>query len=153
MPVERLPGGTRGTRQPPGWLAKIMTPILMRVHRRQGDRFQGQDLLYLTTVGAKSGERRTNPVARFDDGGGGWIVVASAGGTANHPGWYHNIVAHPDQVQAEVAGRTHRVTAEQLDGEARDRAWAAVVSASPRFQGYTEKTDRVLPVLRLTPAD
>jgi len=130
-----------------------MMPVLMRVHRRQGDRFQGQDLLYLTTVGAKSGERRTNPVARFDDGGGGWVIVASAGGTAKHPGWYHNIAAHPDQIRAEVAGRTHRVGVEQLEGEARERAWAAVVAASPRFEGYLEKTDRVLPVLRLTPLD
>jgi deazaflavin-dependent oxidoreductase (nitroreductase family) len=153
MPVEKLPGGTRGNRQPPGWLGKIMMPILMRVHRRQGDRFQGQDLVYLTTVGARSGERRTNPVARFDDGSGGWVVVASAGGTAKHPGWYHNIVAHPDQVQAEVAGRTHRVSVDQLHGEERERAWAAVVAASPRFEGYLEKTDRVLPVLRLTPLD
>jgi deazaflavin-dependent oxidoreductase (nitroreductase family) len=128
-------------------------PLMMRVHRRQGDRFQGQDLLYLTTVGAKSGQQRTNPVARFDDGGGGWIVVASAGGTAQHPGWYHNIAAHPDQVQAEVAGRTYHVSVDQLEGEARERAWAVVVASQPRFEGYTTKTDRVLPVLRLTPLD
>ena len=153
MPVEKLPGGTRGSRPMPGWAGKIMMPLMMRVHRRQGDRFQGQDLLYLTTVGAKSGERRTNPVARFDDGNGGWVVVASAGGTASNPGWYHNIVAHPDQVQAEVSGRTHKVTVEQLEGAAREHAWATVVSVSPRFGGYTEKTDRVLPVLRLTPVD
>jgi deazaflavin-dependent oxidoreductase (nitroreductase family) len=153
MSVEKLPGGTRGTRQPPGFLARLLMPIMIRVHRRGGDRFQGQDLLYLTTTGAKSGQRRTNPVARFDDGGGGWIIVASAGGTAHHPAWYHNIVAHPDQVQAEVAGTTHRVSVEQLDGEARERAWAAVIAASPRFEGYTEKTDRVLPVLRLTAID
>jgi deazaflavin-dependent oxidoreductase (nitroreductase family) len=130
-----------------------MMPIVIRIHRRHGNRFQGQDLLYLTTVGAKSGERRTNPVARFDDGGGGWIVVASAGGTAKHPGWYHNIVAHPDQVQAEVSGRTRRVMVEQLDGEARARAWAVVVATSPRFGQYTETTDRVLPVLRLMPVN
>ncbi|HYJ75337.1 MAG TPA: nitroreductase/quinone reductase family protein [Kineosporiaceae bacterium] len=153
MSVEKLPGGTRGTRQPPGFLARLLVPIMIRVHRRSGDRFQGQDLLYLTTTGAKSGQRRTNPVARFDDGGGGWIIVASAGGTAHHPAWYHNIVAHPEQVQAEVAGTTHRVSVEQLDGEARERAWAAVIAASPRFEGYTEKTDRVLPVLRLTAID
>jgi deazaflavin-dependent oxidoreductase (nitroreductase family) len=153
MSVQKLPGGTRGTRQPPGWLVKIMVPIMIRVHHRQGDTFQGQDLLYLTTIGAKSGETRTNPVARFDDGGGGWVIVASAGGTAAHPGWYHNIVAHPDQVRAEVAGKTHRVSVDQLEGEARERAWAAVVTSSPRFQGYTQKTDRVLPVLRLTPVD
>ena len=153
MPVQKLPGGTRGTRQPPGWLAKIMVPLAMRVHRRQGDTFQGQNLLYLTTVGAKSGETRTNPVARFDDGGGGWVIVASAGGTANHPGWYHNICAHPDQVRAEVGGKSHRVDVDQLEGEARERAWAVVVATQPRFGGYTQKTDRVLPLLRLTPVD
>ena len=153
MPVQKLPGGTRGTRQPPGWLAKIMKPLVIRIHRRHGDTFQGHDLLYLTTVGAKSGETRMNPVARFDDGGGGWIIVASAGGTAKHPGWYHNVCAHPDQVRAEVGGKTYRVTVDQLEGEARDRAWAAVVTKSPRFEGYTHKTDRVLPVLRLTPVD
>ena len=151
MSVEKLPGGTRGTRQPPGFLARLLVPIMIRVHRRSGDRFQGQDLLYLTTVGAKSGERRTNPVMRFDDGGGGWVVVASAGGTANHPAWYYNIVAHPDQVEAEVAGTKSRVAVDQLEGEARDRAWATIVASQPRFGTYTEKTDRVLPVLRLTP--
>src|SRR4029453_18100140 len=136
--------GTRGTRQPPGFLARIMMPIMIRVHRRGGDRFQGQNLLYLTTLGAKSGELRTNPVARFDDGEPGWIIVASAGGTAPHPGWYHNILANPHRVRAEVAGQPHRVAVAQLDGVARDRAWAAVVAESPRFQGYTKKTDRVL---------
>ncbi len=151
MPVKKLPSGTHGSRQPPRFLAKLMTPLLIRVHRRAGDQFQGMELLYLTTVGAKSGERRTTAVARFDDGGGGWVVVASSGGTARHPGWYHNIVAHPDQVWAEVEGTRHQVTVDQLEGEARDRAWAAVVARSPRFENYTATTDRVLPVLRLTP--
>jgi len=54
---------------------------IMILARRPGGRPVGS----LTTVGAKSGERRTNPVARFDDGGGGWVVVASAGGTAQQP--------------------------------------------------------------------
>src|SRR5881227_2386182 len=84
MAVQKLPTGTRGGRKPPALLAKILSPLLMRLHRRSGDRFNGMDLLYLTTVGAKSGQRRTNPVTRFDDGDG-WIVVASAGGTAQHP--------------------------------------------------------------------
>ncbi|MGZ4603846.1 MAG: nitroreductase/quinone reductase family protein [Kineosporiaceae bacterium] len=150
MSVEKLPSGTRGGRRPPSLLARIFTPLMTRVHRRSGDRFQGMDLLYVTTVGARSGQRRTNPVARFDDDGG-WIVVASAGGTKEHPGWYHNIVAHPDQVWVEVAGTTHHVMVDQLDGEARARAWARVVEKVPRFGGYVTKTDRVLPVLRLTP--
>ena len=125
MPVQKTPSGTRGARTPPRLLNKIMSPLMVRIHRLSGDRTGGMDLLYLTTVGARSGERRTAPVARFDDGQGGWIIVASAGGAAQHPGWYHNIAAHPDQVWAEVSGTKHRVEVDQIQGEARDRAWAA----------------------------
>jgi deazaflavin-dependent oxidoreductase (nitroreductase family) len=127
-----------------------MTPLMVRMHRRAGDRFGGMDLLYFTTVGARSGASRTTPVARFDDGEGGWIIVASAGGAAQHPGWYHNIVAHPDQVRVEVSGNEHRVRVDQLQGEQREVAWARVVERAPRFKGYVTKTDRQLPVLRLT---
>jgi deazaflavin-dependent oxidoreductase (nitroreductase family) len=92
-------------------------------------------------------------VARFDQDDGSWVVCASFGGAAEHPAWYHNVVAHPDQVWAEVGGSKRRVRVEQLDGEARERAWRQIVAQAPGFQGYLEKTDRVLPVLRLTPVD
>jgi deazaflavin-dependent oxidoreductase (nitroreductase family) len=151
MPLQKPPSGTRGGRRPPTLLARIFTPLMTRVHRRSGDRFQGMDLLYLTTVGARSGQRRTTPVARFDDDEGGWVVVASAGGTKEHPAWYHNVAAHPDQVWAEVGGTTHHVAVDQLEGEARSRAWARVVEKAPRFAGYETKTDRLMPVLRLAP--
>ena len=151
MTIRKLPGGTRGASMPPKLLLRALMPIMKAVHRRTGDRFRGTDLLYLTTVGARTGQRRTNPVARFDDGLGGWLVVASFGGAAHHPGWYHNIAAHPDQVWAEVAGITSRVTAEQLDGAGYDEAWAHITARSRSFLDYLDKTDRRLPVLRLTP--
>jgi deazaflavin-dependent oxidoreductase (nitroreductase family) len=128
-----------------------MTGLMVRIHRRGGDRFNGMDLLYLTTVGARSGQRRTTPMARFDDGAGGWFVVASANGAARHPGWYHNVAAHPDQVWAEVSGTSRRVEVEQVEGEARDRAWATVTESVPNSKAYETKTDRELPILRLTP--
>lgn len=153
MPIQKLPSGTRGARMPPRPLLAVLMPIMKWMHRRAGDRFRGSDLLYLTTVGARSGERRTHPVARFDDERGGWLVVASFGGAAQHPGWYHNIAAHPDQIFAEVRGVTRRVEAEQLAGAAHDAAWARITARAPSFLGYLEKTDRHIPVLRLTPAE
>jgi deazaflavin-dependent oxidoreductase (nitroreductase family) len=152
MTIPKPPQGTRGARTPPRFLARALTGLMVRVHRRAGDRFNGMDLLYLTTVGAKSGQSRTTPVARFDDGAGGWFVVASASGAAHHPGWYHNVAAHPDQVWVEVSGTRQRVRVEQLDGEDRERAWALVTERAPGFKAYPAKTDRQLPVLRLTPA-
>ncbi len=152
MPIDKTPAGTRGARMPPKPLMKFLLPILERIHRRSGDRFRGGELLYLTTIGARTGERRSNPVARFDDGRGGWLVVASFGGAAQHPGWYHNMAAHPDRVWAEVGGVTHRVDTEQLAGPAYDTAWAQITARAPGFLGYRDKTDRHIPVLRLTPA-
>jgi deazaflavin-dependent oxidoreductase (nitroreductase family) len=152
MRISKPPAGTHGVRTPPGILGRIMTPLMIRIHRRSGNRFAGMDLLYLTTTGARSGQPRTTAVARFDDGRGGWFVVASAGGAATHPGWYHNVVAHPDDVSAEVDGVRHAVHVEQLDGDERADAWRQIVLSAPRFGGYGQKTDRSIPVLRLTPS-
>ncbi len=151
MPIEKLPSGTRGGRTPPGFVGKLMTPVMIRIHRLSGDRFNGMDLLYLTTVGARSGQARTTPVARFDDGAGGWWVVASAGGAVTHPAWYHNIVAHPDDVTVEVGRTRHHVRVEQLEGDARAVAWREITGRAKGFAAYEAKTDRAMPVLRLTP--
>lgn len=149
--IVKPPSGTRGVKAPPAALVRLITPALMRAHRRSGDRFRGFDVLYLSTVGARTGQPRTTPVARFDDGHGGWIVVASASGSARHPAWYHNVVAHPGDVRVEVGGRATRVRVEQLEGEARERAWADVAARVPLFGEYRSKTDRHIPLLRLTP--
>lgn len=124
--------------------------VMIKIHHRTGDRFMGMDLLYLTTVGAKTGQKRVSPVARFADGDDAWLVVASNGGAARHPSWYHNVMAHPDQVWVEVAGQSLPVTVEQLDGARRDEAWQRIIASQPRFDGYRKKTARALPVLRLS---
>jgi deazaflavin-dependent oxidoreductase (nitroreductase family) len=130
-----------------------MTRVLTSWHRRSGDKFQGMDLLYLTTVGAKSGQKRQSTVGRFEDGEDAWLVVASAGGAAQNPAWYHNIAAHPDQVWIEFGGRQLRVNPIQLSGDAREHAWQRITQRQPRYAGYQTKTDRAIPVIRLARAD
>ncbi|WP_028046552.1 nitroreductase family deazaflavin-dependent oxidoreductase [Cellulomonas sp. URHE0023] len=152
MSIEKLPAGTRGARSVPRLIQRLTLPIRLRMHHRAGDKMGGMDLLYISTVGAKSGERRIAPVARFDDGDGAWLVVASAGGQAKHPAWYVNLVAHPDAVEVEVSGVRHRVVPEQLVGAGRAEAWNRITSLVPGFAGYESKTDRPIPVLRLRSA-
>jgi len=154
MTFQKTAGGTRGAR---GLKSNPVTRTMMRVmtswHRRSGDKFQGMDLLYLTTVGAKTGQKRQSTVARFPDGEDAWLVVASAGGSAHHPAWYHNIAAHPDQVWIEFGARELRVTPTQLEGDARAQAWQRITRAQPRYVGYEQKTDRAIPVIRLSRAE
>jgi len=153
MSFQKPPGGTRGARIPPSnAVTRALNRVAMSWHRRSGDKFQGQDLLYLTTIGAKTGQKRHTTVARFPDGEDAWLVVASAAGSAHHPGWYHNIAAHPDQVWIEFGGQQLHVTPTQLDGDARAQAWQRITQLQPRYGGYERKTDRAIPVIRLSRA-
>jgi deazaflavin-dependent oxidoreductase (nitroreductase family) len=144
--------GTRGARQPRGWVARQMNSIMSRrLSRKGGGKLMGLNSLVLTTVGGKTGLQRTTPVAWFPGPDGSWLIVASAAGAASNPAWYYNIAAHPDQIQIDVQGRTVAVSAGQLHGTERAEAWQQVIAAAPRFARYQQKTDRELPIIRLVP--
>jgi deazaflavin-dependent oxidoreductase (nitroreductase family) len=149
------PAGTRGARAPrsPGPVGRRLGHWMSNQHRRKGYRFMGMDVLFLTTVGRRSGLPRETPVAWFPDGDGAWLIVASAAGAARNPDWYLNMSAHPDQVWVELPLRKLQVAAEQLDGTRRQECWLRIITAQPRYAKYQAKTDRILPVIRLAPAD
>jgi deazaflavin-dependent oxidoreductase (nitroreductase family) len=146
--------GTRGARarRSSGPVSRWMGRWMGNQHRRKGYRFMGMDVLFLTTIGRRTGQRRVTPVAWFPDGADAWLIVASAAGSALNPAWYHNLAARPDQVWIELPQRTLRVTPEQLEGPRREAAWRQIVQAQPRYARYQHQTDRRLPVIRLVPA-
>ena len=115
----------------------------------QLSRFPGSTMVLLHSVGAKSGEERVTPLASLPDDGG-WLIVASAGGQPRNPAWYHNLLAHPDTL-IEVGTETVPVTATVVEDPEHPRAWAKLVAYMPGFGGYQERTDRVIPIVRLTP--
>ncbi|GAC70505.1 nitroreductase family deazaflavin-dependent oxidoreductase [Gordonia soli] len=144
------PSGSHGGRQPGGLALRLVNSVAARWIRRRGA-IGGTRALILHTVGRKSGEPRTSPVNWFPGPDGSRIIVASAAGAPKHPAWYHNIGAHPDQVAIEVDGATIPVVAAELEGAEREQVWAEISGASAQFAGYQEKTDRRLPVIRLSP--
>jgi deazaflavin-dependent oxidoreductase (nitroreductase family) len=116
---------------------------------RVGGMFEGSTLLLLHHVGAKSGTDRVNPLA-FNRDGERYVVFASKAGAPTNPDWYHNLKAHPD-VSIEVGTDTIAVRAEEVTGEERDRLFRAQAERSPQFAEYERKTERVIPVIVLTP--
>jgi deazaflavin-dependent oxidoreductase (nitroreductase family) len=152
MAFEKTASGTRGSRAGSfgGPVGRWLNGQMIRRSRRKGGRMMGMDTLVLTTIGAKTGQRRETLLGTFADGDDAWLIVASAGGAARNPAWYHNLAAHPDQAEVEVGGRKAKVTATQLTGAERDAAWQRITAAQPRYAGYTTKTDREIPVIRLT---
>ncbi len=145
--------GTRGARQAGRRATLWVNAFVARRLRNGGKKTPGFhfDLLLLTTTGRKSGLERTSPLGWAADGNGGWLIAASANGAAGNPAWYHNLAAAPDQARIEVGGATIPVSAEQLHGTEREAAWQALTASIPRFGTYPHKTDREIPVIRLTP--
>ena len=105
----------------------------------------------LTTVGRKSGEKRTvlltSPIQEGDD----VVIVASRGGDDHHPAWYLNLVANP-QVEARVkGGPTVAMIARTATPEERTRWWPSVESAYKGYRSYQQRTSREIPLVVLSP--
>jgi deazaflavin-dependent oxidoreductase (nitroreductase family) len=143
--------GTRGARQPGGFLVKLANRMMMRRVRKAGKVVGDANGLVLTTIGAKSGAERQSPLRWFPAADGSRLIVASAGGAPGNPAWYYNIKAHPDRVRVEIGTETVDVTAAQLHGAEREEAWRQITATAPQFGAYQVKTDREIPVIRLTP--
>ena len=105
--------------------------------------------LLLTTTGRKSGERFIFPLFYGRDGDR-YIVVASKGGAPEHPGWYRNLLAHPE-VEVQVGTEKIKARARTAEGEERARLWKKALEFWPPYADYQLKTDREIPVVMLDP--
>jgi deazaflavin-dependent oxidoreductase (nitroreductase family) len=111
----------------------------------------GYPIVVITSKGAKSGNLRKNPVMRVERDGI-YVAIASYGGRDDHPEWYHNFVAHPEvELQDGPVRKTYRV--DLVEGDERADLWQLAVDTWPTYAKYQEKTDRQIPVFKLTPID
>lgn len=105
----------------------------------------GLPVVVVTSVGARSGKLRKNPVMRVEHDGA-YAIVASKGGAPEDPVWYRNLVAHP-MVELQDGPDKWDMTVREVTGDERDAWWQRAVAAYPSYADYQAKTDRVIPVL------
>ncbi len=141
----------------PRWLAKRMTRIhgylLRRTRGRLASRnyFFGprQRVLALTTIGRRSGSRRTTAVGYLCDGDD-FALVASNSGLDSPPAWWLNLQANPE-AEVNVAGERVRVRGREATREEHERLWPRFLDQFAGFEGYRQFTTRNLPVIVLEP--
>ena len=121
------------------------------LYRKTGGRWiwLGDQLVVVTTTGAKTGERRTSPLFGFPHGEG-WVVVAAYGGD-HSPAWYHNMVANPDVV-VERKGRAIEMVAREAIGAEREAIWKSIIEEEPSYASFQERTTRIIPIMVLEPS-
>ena len=103
-------------------------------------------LLLLTTKGAKSGKPHTTPL-NYSTDGDRLVVIASKGGSATHPSWYHNLVAHPE-VTIEVGTETLQARAVPAEEPERTRLFDQQAAQMRFFDSYRKRVKaREIPVI------
>ncbi len=113
-----------------------------------GRHFENMTLLLLHTTGAKSGKARINPVVYLENGDE-LVIIASKGGAPTHPDWYHNIMANPN-VDVEVGVEKFQAKANVAQEPERAKLYQKMASQYPFFNEYQQKTERIIPVVKLT---
>lgn len=134
-------------------LLGLVTPLHVALYRitrgRIGGRIAKCPVLLLTTTGRKSKRPRTVPLLYMKDAGT-FIVVASYGGFPQHPSWYRNLVEHP-ACSVQITNQRRSMVAVTVDGATRQALWQHVVATYAGYARYQAKTQRVIPLVRLTP--
>lgn len=114
-----------------------------------GHDWNGASVLILHTRGRKSGETHKFPLIYGRDGKD-YIIVASRGGSSENPGWYKNLLAHPD-VKIQVRDAILSVTARTASAAEKQRLWPIMTAQWPDYDKYQSGTTRDIPVIVLSP--
>ncbi|GAA2901295.1 hypothetical protein GCM10010472_69400 [Pseudonocardia halophobica] len=119
----------------------------LRAHGQVRGEDSGKTRLVLTVRGRSSGSPRAVPTSYLVVDGR-LLVVASRGGSDEHPQWYRNLLATPE-VGVELNGRAFDAVARPTEGADRDALFQAIAAAAPHFARYQRRTARALPVVEL----
>jgi deazaflavin-dependent oxidoreductase (nitroreductase family) len=110
----------------------------------------GIPVVIVSMRGAKSGSVRKIALMRVEHEGE-YLLVASKGGAPDHPDWYHNLVANPDEVTVQDGPEPFFVRVRLVDGAEYDEWWQRAVAVFAPYAQYKEKTSRRIPLFVATP--
>jgi deazaflavin-dependent oxidoreductase (nitroreductase family) len=130
--------------------------------RRQAERYEatngaeasdlrGRPVIVLTSVGAKTGKLRKTALMRVEHEGA-YAVVASLGGSPNHPVWSYNLKTNP-HVELQDGPTKRDYMAREVTGDEKAIWWERAVDTWPDYARYQLKTDRQIPVFVLDPCE
>jgi len=136
------------------WLLALITVVHRALYRatggRIGARAGGAQMLLLTTLGRRSGQRRVTPLLYVEDGER-FVVVASNAGDDRHPAWLLNLRKQP-AVEIQIGSQQIRVQAREASDAESELLWPKLLSSYAHFRDYRTHTKRRIPIVVLEPA-
>ena len=109
----------------------------------------GIPVIIVSMRGKSSGKVRKIALMRVEHDGD-YALVASKGGAPDHPAWYHNLKANPDEVAIQDGPEPFPVTVREVDGDEYATWWDRAVGVYQPYTEYQQKTERKIPIFVAT---
>lgn len=114
--------------------------------------FSGLPIIELTATGAKSGKKRTVPLAGLPDGDK-YALIASNFGKKHDPAWYYNLKANPECTVTKN-GRTGVYIAREADEQENEYYFKMAIDYYIGYAVYKQRAkNRKIPVMILEPKE
>jgi len=130
------------------WFMKFNTFLIRSTRGRIGSKLGNQTILILNTIGRKSGQPRSIPIAYFFHEGK-YFLMESNWGKEIHADWYFNLKKQP-QASIEVKGQTIKVNASFAEGDEYTRLWDYVTKKYPPYLEYQKMMERKIQIVVLS---
>ena len=144
-------------RLPPRWFIRLFWAVHRGVHRLTGGRMglwrpkPGKwGTMRLTTVGRKSGRKRSAILGYYEDGPN-LVTLAMNGWAAPEPAWWLNLQAHPEAT-VELPDGPRVVRGRAAEGQEREHLWAAWRAIDTDLEGYATRRPSGTAIVILEPA-
>jgi deazaflavin-dependent oxidoreductase (nitroreductase family) len=135
-----------------GW--KILNGLHKGALRITGGRWpatlRGMPAVELETIGRRTGQARSTMLTSPLHDDSRVVLVASRGGSDNHPAWYVNLTANPD-VLVTMYGETRPMRARTASPEEKAALWPEIVAVYKNYEGYQQRSSRDIPVVICEP--
>ena len=129
---------------PVDWVSKHIRTIVESGGTKGIQRW-GVDILLLTTRGRRSGRLHRTALIYGKDRDR-YLLVASSGGSRQHPAWYLNLNTNPD-VELQVGAETFPARARTADAREKPRLWKQMAAIWPDYDRYQAGTKRDIPLV------
>jgi deazaflavin-dependent oxidoreductase (nitroreductase family) len=118
---------------------------------RRGWTMGRMPVLELTTIGRKTGQRRTVLLTSPVRDGGSLVIVASRGGDDRSPSWFLNLGANPEVEVALQGAAAVPMRARVATTDERARLWPMIAVDHRHYAEYQTRTEREIPLVLLDP--
>ena len=110
----------------------------------------GAQVVWITTLGRKSGDWRSTPLLAVPMDGC-WGIAGSNAGQEKIPGWVFNVEAH-DRGRISIDGNEIEAVFTRVEGELKERIYSGLISQWSAYDMYQRNIKREIPVFLVKPA-